>query len=665
MNNIDELLQQRLEALETGALTNPSSLEHDETSTEVISLLQLAQAIRQLPHPTPSPEHIHSQRLALAIAGRQLAAPVRPSSLPWLDWLKGRSRHWMAAPLLAGAALLVIIAVFGLLVGALWLSGPRSAHLATLTDVNGNVEVLSANGVDQWRLIATGEQVREGQRLRTRAASSATIVFFDGSRTTLGPDSEVVLSTLNGDWGNSLRVALAVDSGKVVNSVIPLRGKNSSFVVYTPAGSASVHGTHFNVAVGSKGLARFAVDSGKVLVSNAESRLTLMAGQATTALPGQSIKDPAFLFELNGNVTSLGNNTLSVDGMPFEVLPDTDIDHHLQTGDPVVVEGRILQGRNWVADSITFGEGNGVVSSFAGIAESLTGTTWQINGKAVSIDDQSELDEALDMGELVKVVNNASAPKDYAANVILGYEVLSGIDYLNAIRVQPSSWERIEAGQAVSFRVRVRTDDAFSHAPAESRIKLRIFVANEANRPGDHHAFLEITLAYACASSPTPTITNTPSATATATLTATPTLTITSTLTPTYTSTPSPTPTMTPTVTTTPLPTATLITSCTGANPHPEGQRLAQQYGVTYEEIMGWFCQGFGFGEISLAYDLSLETGLPVSDIFAMRRSGLGWGQIKQELLGKPGNQNPKPTDLAPGNPKPTKENGKPKKDKP
>jgi hypothetical protein len=115
------------------------------------------------------------------------------------------------------------------------------------------------------------------------------------------------------------------------------------------------------------------------------------------------------------------------------------------------------------------------------------------------------------------------------------------------------------------------------------------------------------------------TLTPTPEITATVTVTATMTLT----------------PTLeTPVVTETPLPPEE--TDCTGANPHPTGQKLAQRYGVSYEEIMGWFCQGFGFGEIDLAYSLSLKSGKPVAEIFAMRRSGLGWGEIKKQLDPKP-----------------------------
>ena len=58
---------------------------------------------------------------------------------------------------------------------------------------------------------------------------------------------------------------------------------------------------------------------------------------------------------------------------------------------------------------------------------------------------------------------------------------------------------------------------------------------------------------------------------------------------------------------------------------------------------MGWFCQGFGFGEIDLAYSLSAQTGTPVDQIFAMKSSGMGWGNIKKQLTGdKKENKKPK-----------------------
>ncbi len=133
----------------------------------------------------------------------------------------------------------------------------------------------------------------------------------------------------------------------------------------------------------------------------------------------------------------------------------------------------------------------------------------------------------------------------------------------------------------------------------------------------------------------TPSVTPRATRTEVPTLTATPTLTPTATLTPTRTITP--TVTLTATATPTPGTTPSPETGCVGANPHPKGSQLAQQYGVSYEEIMGWFCSGFGFGEIDRAYTYSNAAGVPVAQIFAMRDAGLGWGQIRKQLGLPPG----------------------------
>jgi len=67
-------------------------------------------------------------------------------------------------------------------------------------------------------------------------------------------------------------------------------------------------------------------------------------------------------------------------------------------------------------------------------------------------------------------------------------------------------------------------------------------------------------------------------------------------------------------------------------DPHPVATRLAEYFGVPYQEIMDWHCAGWGFGEIAVAYTVSQESGVPVADLFSMRESGMGWGEILREL---------------------------------
>jgi len=73
-----------------------------------------------------------------------------------------------------------------------------------------------------------------------------------------------------------------------------------------------------------------------------------------------------------------------------------------------------------------------------------------------------------------------------------------------------------------------------------------------------------------------------------------------------------------------------LVVNCTG-NHQPHAQTLADQFGVSYDEIMGWFCQGFGFGVIKQIYELGHQKNIPVAELFARKANGAGMGDLKRE----------------------------------
>ena len=112
--------------------------------------------------------------------------------------------------------------------------------------------------------------------------------------------------------------------------------------------------------------------------------------------------------------------------------------------------------------------------------------------------------------------------------------------------------------------------------------------------------------------------------------------------TPTPTFTPSPTPDpRTPTVTPTATPTANVVTVTptivvVTVTPPVRTTAIAEPSGRTpacsglwceLQEIMGWHCAGFGFGEIARAYLLAEETGVVPATYFALKSGGQGWGQ--------------------------------------
>jgi hypothetical protein len=90
-----------------------------------------------------------------------------------------------------------------------------------------------------------------------------------------------------------------------------------------------------------------------------------------------------------------------------------------------------------------------------------------------------------------------------------------------------------------------------------------------------------------------------------------------------------------------------------GEEHHPVAERLAEDHDVSYEEVIGWFCSGFGLGEIGLAYQIESESGTPVADLFGTRSDrNMGWGLILQDkdLIGRPEGAGP-PEDVRQGPP--------------
>lgn len=70
---------------------------------------------------------------------------------------------------------------------------------------------------------------------------------------------------------------------------------------------------------------------------------------------------------------------------------------------------------------------------------------------------------------------------------------------------------------------------------------------------------------------------------------------------------------------------------------HPLATKVAENYKVTEEFVMGYFCDGYGMGAIMLALKTSgLVDGSTPDEVLKSRSDGQGWGQIwkEKELIG-------------------------------
>jgi hypothetical protein len=89
---------------------------------------------------------------------------------------------------------------------------------------------------------------------------------------------------------------------------------------------------------------------------------------------------------------------------------------------------------------------------------------------------------------------------------------------------------------------------------------------------------------------------------------------------------------------------------CSGRKdkPHPVATGLSQTYAMPVEDIMNYFCNGHGFGQIMLALQTKAISGVDVSETLGSRESGMGWGEIWKNmgLIGKPGQASSPPGHL-------------------
>lgn len=71
-------------------------------------------------------------------------------------------------------------------------------------------------------------------------------------------------------------------------------------------------------------------------------------------------------------------------------------------------------------------------------------------------------------------------------------------------------------------------------------------------------------------------------------------------------------------------------TVCVQTNPHPVAQNIADNYEVSYGQVMEWFCEGSSFDDIMLALETRKLTEIPVEDLL-VRAEQTGWDQLWAE----------------------------------
>ena len=141
--------------------------------------------------------------------------------------------------------------------GSLPAQAVPSIHLHVTHD---GVDVKSA-GSDAWTRGMDGQELHEGDAVRTGVAGSATIIFDGKSESRLLAGSEVRLSHADPGGRSSFAVELDLVSGRVWNRVMRLLDLDDSFAIQANSVVATVRGTAFDLQTSATGTTLWVSDA--------------------------------------------------------------------------------------------------------------------------------------------------------------------------------------------------------------------------------------------------------------------------------------------------------------------------------------------------------------------------------------------------------------------
>lgn len=140
------------------------------------------------------------------------------------------------------------------------------------------------------------------------------------------------------------------------------------------------------------------------------------SGPAVTLLAERIDKvDDTQPFEFIGVVQSIGPDNWLISGVTIAVDASTEIKDDIVVGDVVKVEGVVLADAVWLAHEIKLAE-DGDKFEFTGTVNQID--LWQVAGISFAVDDFTEIDSGIDIGDLVYVEGRILAGGTWLATEI-------------------------------------------------------------------------------------------------------------------------------------------------------------------------------------------------------------------------------------------------------
>jgi len=167
-------------------------------------------------------------------------------------------------------------------------SAQRAA--AVLTVISGDVLMRSA-GAD-FSAATDGAVLYVGSTIRTSADARAIITLFEGSTVELEPASDITIEEATRRSGSTI-IELAQSLGRSWHVVTHLTTADSRYEVKTPAATASVRGTAFEIVVDDNLTTTVTTTEGRVATTDAAATSeVLVSPDQTTTVHANSAPEP-------------------------------------------------------------------------------------------------------------------------------------------------------------------------------------------------------------------------------------------------------------------------------------------------------------------------------------------------------------------------------------
>jgi hypothetical protein len=189
-----------------------------------------------------------------------------------------------------------VLIVFLLLILGDAIETRAAAPLAgKLIQIQGQVSVRRAGG-QAWEPGRLQQDLFAGDAIQTGEVSRAAILCVDESQIKLNENTQFVLNSVAPSprlgLGAAVPAATAATASlyQVPQGEIWLRNSNEKFrfELETPALTAAVRGTEFNLRVAPDGLTVLALLAGSLVLQNPQGQVTLSPGEEGLARPGQA-----------------------------------------------------------------------------------------------------------------------------------------------------------------------------------------------------------------------------------------------------------------------------------------------------------------------------------------------------------------------------------------